>query len=81
MRTTLTIDDDVAAKLREHMAETGKSFKNSVNELLRLGLHAGRKLAQQPFVVKPTNARLRPGLSLDKIEDLLDQVEGPDRKW
>ena len=63
------------------MAETGKSFKDSVNDLLRLGLQAARKRPEEPFVVKPFQTGPRPGLSFDNVEDLLDQVEGPDRKW
>ncbi len=38
MRTTLTLDDDVIAKVREDMRRTGKSFKETVNESLRIGL-------------------------------------------
>ncbi|MCU1257959.1 MAG: hypothetical protein JWO80_844 [Bryobacterales bacterium] len=63
------------------MAETGKSFKDSVNDLIRLALHAERKRPEEPFVVKPFQTGPLPGLSLDNIEDVLDQVEGPDRKW
>jgi hypothetical protein len=40
MRTTLTIDDDVAALLQRAMARTKKSLKEQVNEALRLGLCA-----------------------------------------
>lgn len=32
MRTTLTLDDDNAAKLRDEMARTGRSLKETVNE-------------------------------------------------
>lgn len=32
------------------------------------------------FVVKPRPMKARPGLNLDKIEDLLDEVEGPFRR-
>lgn len=38
MRTTLTLDPDVAAKLRELSRERGISFKEAVNSALRRGL-------------------------------------------
>lgn len=81
MRTTLTIEEDVAAKLHDHMAQTGKSFKDSVNDLLRLAIAVERKKPEAPFVVTPFKTGPMPGLNFDNIEELLDQVEGPDRKW
>ncbi|MGH8136057.1 MAG: hypothetical protein ACRER4_06890 [Steroidobacteraceae bacterium] len=80
MRTTLTIEADVAARLRTEARRTGRSFKDLVNECLRSGL-AQRKSSQRPahFVVKPRDfGELRPGLSLDNIDELLERVEGPD---
>ena len=38
MRTTLSLDSDVAARIREVHAKRGGSFKAVVNEALRLGL-------------------------------------------
>lgn len=38
MRTTLTLEPDVAAALRRRQRERGTSFKQEVNELLRRGL-------------------------------------------
>lgn len=78
MRTTLTLDDDVAAKLREQVRKSGKSFKDVVNEGLRIGLNTtGPPRARKPFVVRPRPLGLPPGLSYDNIGDLLDQLEGP----
>jgi hypothetical protein len=39
MRTTLTLDDDVEAKLRAEMRRSGSSFRETVNRVLRLGLN------------------------------------------
>ena len=80
MRTTLTIEADVAARLRTEARRTGRAFKDLVNECLRSGL-AQRKISQRPahFVVKPRDfGELRQGLSLDNIDELLERVEGPD---
>lgn len=39
VRTTLTIDNDIKAKLDEEMRESSRSFKAAVNYYLRLGLN------------------------------------------
>ena len=79
MRTTLTLDEDVAAKLRAAMRRNGKSLKATVNEILRLGLDAQRERpGRKRFRVKARDlGRLKPGLSLDSVGDLLEQLEGP----
>ena len=38
MRTTVTLEADVAALLQERMRERGQTFKQAVNEALRDGL-------------------------------------------
>ena len=40
MRTTLTLDDDVAMQLRRKVQQSGRSFKEIVNDVLRRGLLA-----------------------------------------
>ena len=79
MRTTLTIDDDVAAKLVAASRKSGEPFKKVVNATLRRGLleaQAARKA--DAFVVRPQKmGALKPGLNLDKISTLLEEVDGP----
>ncbi len=79
MRTTLTLDDDVMTKLKAEMKRTDKSFKETVNDLLRLGLSAKRgKSSRQKFVVEARDlGATRPGISLDNVGDLLDRLEQP----
>ena len=77
MRTTLTLDDDVAARIEERCRRTGHSFKCVVNELLRAGLHAESAPARKPFRVEARDLGLRPGVNLDNIGELLEQIEGP----
>ncbi|MGH9720998.1 MAG: ribbon-helix-helix protein, CopG family [Bryobacteraceae bacterium] len=81
MRTTLTLDDEVAARLKQEVRRSGRSFKETVNELLREGL-ASRKTvrAAAPPLVKARDLRLRPGFNLDNVEELLDQLEGSVRR-
>lgn len=78
MRTTLTLDKDVAAKLKAEVRRTGRPFKQVVNELLRLGLNAPPRAAPiPPFKVRARDLGLRPGFDLDDISELIEQVEGP----
>ena len=78
MRTTLTLDDDVRARLEQETRRSGRSLKEVVNESLRLGLNARQTMKPgRKFVVRARNMGLRPGLSLECIAGLLDQVEGP----
>ena len=79
MRTTLTLDDDVAAKLQAEARRAGRPFREIVNETLRRGLMTRRATgARQPFKVNVRDlGDLRPGLSLDNVAELIEQVEGP----
>jgi hypothetical protein len=76
VRTTLTLDDDVASLLKKEVRKSGESFKRVVNRFLRVGLTAPKQPTRKPFVVKPINL----GLPADytKVEDLLESLEGPD---
>jgi len=74
VRTTLTLDDDVAALLNKEVRKSGEPFKQVVNHFLRLGL-AARQPLRKPFKVKPINLGLP--RDFDKVEDLLEYLEGP----
>jgi hypothetical protein len=69
----------VAALLNKEVRKSGEPFKQVVNRYLRLGLTA-KQPARKPFVVKPRNLGLPPGLSYDNVQDLLDVLEGPDHR-
>ena len=77
MRTTLTLDSDVAALLREEAQRTGLPFKQVVNQAIRRGLHVGRPPEdRQRFTVKPFRlGPLRSGIDPDKLGQFLDQLE------
>lgn len=81
MRTTLTLDDDVAAKVREKMARTGTTMKQIVNVTLRRGFEApGEEELAVPFTVDARLMGLRPEFDLDDISGLLDHLDGPTRR-
>jgi hypothetical protein len=78
VRTTLTLDDDVGAKLRAEARKSGEPFKQVVNRVLRTGLNARRQAASlPPFKVKARPLGLRPGFSFDKVSGLIEEIEGP----
>ena len=77
MRTTLTLDDDVAAKLKAESRRAGRPFREIVNETLRRGLAGRRITGRQAFRVNARDlGNLKPGSSLDNIAELVEQVEG-----
>lgn len=82
MRTTLTLDDDVAAKLEAEARRSGLSFKEIVNTMLRIGIAARRgKLPRAPFKIKPLHLEpLDANFDFDNIETLLEQVEDPSQR-
>lgn len=74
MRTTLTLDPDVEAKLRALARERRMSFKSAVNAVLRRGL-AEERPAERPFVVEARPLGLRPGIDLDHALSLSSSLE------
>lgn len=76
MRTTITLDDDVAAAVDQRRREGDKGISEVVNELVRKGLTV--KEPRTPFVQKthPMGAKM----NLDDIAEVLSEIEGPDRR-
>jgi hypothetical protein len=80
-RTTITLDDDVRSKLDLEMRKSGRSFRETVNETLRVGLLSRHKtIASKPFKVRPKAMGLKAGYSYDKVWELIEQVEGTNYK-
>ena len=76
MRTTLTIEPDVAQQIRQRMAEKKLPLKRVVNDALRAGLSkTGKKERTTPFVVKPHSFEFHPWVDRDKLGQLLDQMD------
>ena len=77
MRTTLTLDDDVAGALRELAHRRKVSFKEVVNAVLRRGLVAqeSRGKASRPFQVEAFRSAFRPGVDPLKLNQLNDELE------
>jgi hypothetical protein len=75
MRTTVTLDPDVVAKLKEEMRKKDISFKEALNSSVRRGL--GRDEAKpQPYRLPPPQRMgARPGVNLDKALQLAGELE------
>lgn len=83
MRTTLTIEDDVAFGLKQiQQLEPRKPFKTIINEILRKGLNAGNgtKSKKARFKIKAFDIGLRKDLNFDNIEEVLDILDGVHRR-
>jgi hypothetical protein len=82
MRTTITLDEDVEKKLdAEVRRQKDTSFKDIVNETLRIGLLTKRELkAAKPFKVEARPMGVMPGINYDNIGDLIEHLEGASHK-
>jgi hypothetical protein len=76
MRTTLTLDPDVAKMIEDEVHRVRKPLKQVVNEALRRGLAspaAGRRVPR--YRVTAHRATLRPGLDRGRLNALADESE------
>lgn len=79
MRTTVTLQSDVAERLKKLAHLSRRSFKATLDEVLRRGLAAQeRASAQEPFVVQPHEGGFRPGVDQARLNQLADQLEADD---
>ncbi len=73
MRTTVTLDPDLYARLRRAAHERGIPFKKAVNDAIRRGL--GGQEARQRYRLPTWSMGLRPGIDLDKALRLAAELE------
>jgi hypothetical protein len=73
MRTTVTLDDDVAAKLHAAARERRVSFKVALNEAVRAGL--GAAAGTKPYRLPTRRMGVQPEVDLDKALALAGQLE------
>ena len=79
MRTTLTLDPDVAAKAKKGAARLHKPFKVVINAALRAGLdEILSPPTAKPYRTQPRAMGLRSGFSYDNISELIAAAEGED---
>ena len=81
MRTTVTLDDDLAIRLERHRTQRGESFKQALNEAVRVGLAKLEERADTALEVSqtrplPLGRRLAGGI--DNVGEVLAIAEGED---
>jgi hypothetical protein len=74
VRTTITLDPDVAAAVKQVQAEQHVGVSQAVNDLVRRGLAA---TPERRRFVQTTHAMGTPLLPLDNIAEVLEVLEGP----
>jgi hypothetical protein len=81
MRTTVTLDADVAAQLEKEMRASGKGFKEALNDAVRQGFSRRRQISEiEPFVVRARPLGVVPGLDYSRVGELLEVAEGPEHR-
>lgn len=79
MRTTVTLEPDLAKKVKALAHRRGISFKQALNEVLRRGLSSpARQDAQTRYTLQPHPSGFRPGIDQGKLNQLVDQLEVED---
>jgi hypothetical protein len=74
MRTTVTLDEDLFAKLKDDAHERGISLKAAINEAVREGLR-GPVPQPEPYRVRPWSLGTWPGVNMDKALQLAAEME------
>jgi len=75
MRTTVTLDEDVAAKLKRLARERDISFKEALNSSVRRGIERGEPMSRPYRLPPPQRLEARPGVNLDKALQLAGELE------
>ena len=77
MRTTLTLDDDLAKRLKELARSTDCDFEDVVNDVIRRGLSLGERARgkQERFVVRAKACGFRAGVDATKLNQDYDDLE------
>lgn len=81
IRTTVTLDEDIVARLRESSVKLGISYRKLINDTLRRGLAVPQAEDSHPLDNLPTFAMGEPKFPIDNVGELLDYLEGEDRRW
>ncbi|MFV0373559.1 hypothetical protein [Microbacterium sp.] len=78
MRTTLTLDDDVARLLDDAVHRDRRTMKDVVNDALRRGLAAPAEAVPAPYVAPVHSSGLRAGIDVARLNQLIDDLHVAD---
>ncbi|MGH3276657.1 MAG: hypothetical protein ACRDNZ_20305 [Streptosporangiaceae bacterium] len=79
MRTTVTLDDDLAIRLEQLRAERGTSFKDTLNDVIRRGMsvvNAPGQVSSAHAITRPLEMGRRLIDDIDSVPDALAIAEG-----
>jgi Arc/MetJ family transcription regulator len=76
MRTTITLEDDVAAAVARLRREAARGISEVVNDLIRAGLR--HREERQPFVQRTEDMGIR--LDITNVAEALDLLDGPSHR-
>ena len=76
MRTTLSLDDDLAHALKQRAKLLDQSFKQVVNDTLRRGLSPrSRDQSGRPVRIRTFSSAYMPGIDPDRLSHIVDELE------
>jgi hypothetical protein len=76
MRTTLTLDDDLAELLKRRARERGITFREAVNRIIRAGIGKASATGRHPAPKTVSHSfGFRPAIDIDKLAQLADELE------
>lgn len=75
MRTTLNLDDDIAAQLAERARKEARSLSRVANEAIREGLRAGRQATQPTEYDPPVFDTGRPLVDVTDVAAAFEVLE------
>src|SRR5437867_3223191 len=75
MRTTLTLDPDVARELRAQMAASKISFKELVNERCDAAWRPSARVSQKMCFASPHSLGIKSGIDGNRLNQLVDELE------
>jgi hypothetical protein len=76
IRTTITLDEDVVARVKRESQSRGSSFRDTLNDLLRTALVSVDEKPRRVLAIIPVSMGHKPGLNYDDVESLLEYGEG-----
>lgn len=76
MRTTLTIDDDLAAAIEQLREERNLGLRAAIDQLLRAGLESVKRTPKPtPYQTPVFEGGLMPGIDPNRMNQLVDELE------
>jgi hypothetical protein len=80
MRTTVKLDTTVERFLKAEALRTRKTISEILNNLVRFAIEKKKQSPKKTFKVKSKSLGTIPGLNYDNIGELLEQIEGIDKR-